>query len=204
MILTGLNSDMKLTIKISCHAVMLALNSRLYFYPKSFFLKMNISGKDGKKMPSYHRRKPQHNSWCQRASVKVGGAQEGSLEVTKKKVSKVGIWRGQWTRSLVGLTGKAARWVTTHHLCQADWNRGMRAWTIRTTESMGELRRPSSDMDSHHHVNGYQHHILTLLVWHNEAGNLQYPDEYRNNSSNIFRKWASGKEVLNSKTSSNT
>lgn len=179
MILTGLNSGLKLTIKISCHAVMPALNSRLYFYPKTFFLKMNISGKDRKKMPSDHRRKPQHNSWCQRASVKVPsdlGPRRSPLEVTKKKVSQVGIWRGQLTRCLVRLTGKAARWITTHHLCQAEWNRGMPAWMKGITECLGELERPSSDMDSHHQVTGHQHHILALLEWHHKTGNLQYPE----------------------------
>lgn len=42
MILTGLNSRSEMNNQ-NFLSVMPALNSRLYFYPKSFFLKMNIS-----------------------------------------------------------------------------------------------------------------------------------------------------------------
>lgn len=52
--------------------VMPAFNSRLYFYSKSFFLKVSISGKkDRKQMQSDQRRKTQQFMNGKGASVKM-------------------------------------------------------------------------------------------------------------------------------------
>lgn len=71
-------------------SVMPALNPRLYFYPKSFFLKMNISGtKTESRCSQVKGENPSTIHERDRASVKVGAApKEAQAWKWQKKVHK--------------------------------------------------------------------------------------------------------------------
>lgn len=94
MILTGLNSGLKLTIKnflSCCHA-----GSQLQgyiFIPSHFFLKVNIS--ERQREDAIRSQKETSTIHEPRgASVKVGAGPGGQLGGDQEKVSQVGIWKG--------------------------------------------------------------------------------------------------------------